>query len=182
MIIYKITNKINSKIYIGQTIRSVESRWKSHCSVSSECVYLSNAIKKYGKDNFEISILMQCVSKEELNENEKNFIKSLGSMFPNGYNLREGGSDGIFSDETRDKMSKSHIGNKSSLGYRQTSETKEKKSSLCKTKIPIKCSNGIIYESISHAARSLQIEKKYISDIVNGRKKSCKGFYFEKVI
>lgn len=39
MIIYKITNKINSKQYVGQTVRSLKNRWHGHCSKSSECTY-----------------------------------------------------------------------------------------------------------------------------------------------
>lgn len=181
MIIYKITNLINGKIYIGQTIRSLESRWLSHCSSSSLCLYLSNSIKKYGKENFNVSVLKKCSSLQEMNYYEKFFIKSLNSLAPNGYNLRDGGVDGIFSDLSKEKMSKAHIGNKYSLGYRQTKETKLKKSAICKTKVKIFCSNGITYDSISQASRDLNIEKKRISDVVSGRKKTYKGFSFKRL-
>ena len=64
--IYKITNLINSKIYIGQTIRSINVRWNQHKSESFNNhghgynYHLHNAIRKYGSDNFKIEIIEQC--------------------------------------------------------------------------------------------------------------------------
>ena len=56
-IIYLIKNKINNKCYIGQTIRSLEKRWKEHCSKTG-CSVINTSIKKYLPDNFEVSILI----------------------------------------------------------------------------------------------------------------------------
>ena len=59
-VVYKITNKINGKIYIGQTTRTFEQRWKEHCNdaMNFKDIYLfHNAIRKYGKENFECEIL-----------------------------------------------------------------------------------------------------------------------------
>ena len=61
MYIYKITNKINKKIYIGQTTRSIEERWKGHCKPSMTARSLiSRAIQKYGKENFIIEHVVTC--------------------------------------------------------------------------------------------------------------------------
>ena len=57
-IIYKITNTINNKIYIGQTIQSLQNRWKRHCSnkgtIDELNMVIKKAILKYGKENFEV--------------------------------------------------------------------------------------------------------------------------------
>jgi group I intron endonuclease len=56
MIIYKITNKVNGKVYIGQTIRSLNTRFKEHCK-KPRCIALHSAINEYGRNSFEVSIL-----------------------------------------------------------------------------------------------------------------------------
>ena len=58
-IIDKITNKVNNKSYIGQTRYSLEFRWRQH-QHKKDNTYFHNAIKKYGVDNFELSILEEC--------------------------------------------------------------------------------------------------------------------------
>ena len=53
--IYKITNLVNGKSYVGQTIRTIEERWKQHIKDSKgnkDDFYLHRAIRKYGKENF----------------------------------------------------------------------------------------------------------------------------------
>jgi group I intron endonuclease len=57
MIIYKITNKVNGKIYVGQTTRSLEERWYGHCSTANQHGILGKALIKYGKENFRQEIL-----------------------------------------------------------------------------------------------------------------------------
>lgn len=50
--IYSITNKIDNKVYIGQTVRDLNQRWKEHFKNGSNCVYLKQALQKHGIDNF----------------------------------------------------------------------------------------------------------------------------------
>ncbi len=60
MIIYKITNLVNNKIYIGQTIKTAEERLKQHIYAATKHItntHLSYAIRKYGQDNFKIEII-----------------------------------------------------------------------------------------------------------------------------
>ena len=91
--IYKITNLINGKIYIGQSIQ-IFSRWKQHFKSYEDCdktTYLYNALVKYGIENFSFSIEELC-EPELLNEKEKFYIekyKSFNHLF--GYNLTDGG-------------------------------------------------------------------------------------------
>lgn len=105
MYIYKITNKINEKIYIGQTVRSIKERWWNHCSSLSNCKALSSAINKYGKENFTIEEIDTAENLEELNKKEEFYIYKFNSTNNKiGYNLKTGGDNCIFSQEARLKM------------------------------------------------------------------------------
>ena len=86
--IYKITNLINGKIYVGQSKDPVR-RWKEHKwdAFNSNCKENSaihKAFSKYGLENFEFTIIGLF---ENYNEKEKYYIKELDTLFPNGYNL-----------------------------------------------------------------------------------------------
>lgn len=87
-IIYKITNKVNGKSYIGQTRYTIEFRWKQH-QHKKDNTYFHNAIHKYGIDNFSIEILEECDIKD-LNSREIFYIAKYDT-FKNGYNLTIGG-------------------------------------------------------------------------------------------
>lgn len=95
-IIYIITNSINEKVYIGQTIQSLKDRWQEHCrrpfSRSETNMRIKRAIFKYGKENFSIKELERC-KVEELNEKERYYI-SLYNSVKNGYNIAKGGKGG----------------------------------------------------------------------------------------
>lgn len=87
-IIYKITNKVNNKVYIGQTRYTLEFRWRQH-QHKKDNTYFHNAIHKYGIENFELEILEEC-DIELLNSKEMFYIAKYDS-FKNGYNLTIGG-------------------------------------------------------------------------------------------
>lgn len=87
-IIYKITNKVNGKSYIGQTRYTIEFRWKQH-QHKNDNTYFHNAIHKYGIENFSIEILEKC-NIEDLNSREIFYIAKYDT-FKNGYNLTIGG-------------------------------------------------------------------------------------------
>lgn len=91
-IIYKITNTINNKEYIGQTTRNISERWREHKSKSnpSDGTYLHNAIAKYGHENFTIEEIDNCVD-SLLNDKEIEWIVIANTYYPNGYNLTSGG-------------------------------------------------------------------------------------------
>ncbi len=84
--IYKIENLINHKVYIGQSVH-IERRWKEHCQYSTKSV-ISDAIKKYGKENFSFQILEEC-SLDELNDKEIYYIQKFNCITPNGYNVKD---------------------------------------------------------------------------------------------
>lgn len=90
--IYKIENKINNKIYVGQS-SFIEKRWYQHKSNYLNPTYnsaLYKAMNKYGIENFSFEVIEEC-SLEQLDEKEKYWIQKLNSLVPNGYNIALGG-------------------------------------------------------------------------------------------
>jgi group I intron endonuclease len=113
MIIYKITNNINNKVYIGQTIESIKKRWSRHtwnCTIKRNAMAITSAIIKYGKENFIIEQIDIAKCIEELNEKEIYYIDLYNSMSPNGYNLATGGGNRRLSEATKRKISESNKG------------------------------------------------------------------------
>lgn len=90
--IYKITNQLNGKCYIGQSIH-IEQRWQEHLYTTSNCTLLKYALHKYGVDNFKFEVLEEC-TQQELNQREQYWIEYYNSFGENGYNLTRGG-DGV---------------------------------------------------------------------------------------
>tara|TARA_R110002110_G_scaffold161376_1_gene360126 strand:- start:15 stop:797 length:783 start_codon:yes stop_codon:yes gene_type:complete len=105
MIIYKATNKVNNKCYIGQTINSLRERINAHHSPKIK-YKLHNAISKYGRDSFEWDIICECSSISELNEKEIFYIDKYNSI-TNGYNIKHGGKNSVRSKESNLKTSES---------------------------------------------------------------------------
>lgn len=127
MIIYKITNNVNQKIYIGQTIHSIKTRWSGHCRSKPErSGIMSAAIKKYGKENFKIEEVDSANTLEELNQKEIFWICHYNSLSPNGYNLNPGGNSSPMHPDTKKKLSEIN------RGKRHSEETKRKISELIK--------------------------------------------------
>lgn len=132
MIIYKITNKISGKAYIGQTVQPLDRRWSKHCSLASSCHALNNAIKKYGKNNFTVETLYIAKNIEELSKKESYYIEYFNTVSPNGYNLTSGGEIPVFSEECRKKMGEAKSGPNHPLWNKKHSEDTKKKMSEAK--------------------------------------------------
>lgn len=93
MYVYKITNNINNKIYIGIT-NDYKKRWGNECSYPKDPIrrqVIQEAIHKYGKDNFSFELLHQNISLEEALQYEKKYAKLYNSYVPNGYNVAKCG-------------------------------------------------------------------------------------------
>ena len=91
--IYKRTNLINNKVYIGQTINNPEIRWKAE-DTSQQAIGV--AVRTYGSENFLNEIIDYASSREELNEKEKYWISYYDSNNKEkGYNRTKGGSGGV---------------------------------------------------------------------------------------
>jgi group I intron endonuclease len=94
--IYKITNKVTGKCYIGETVQNYKRRWGKHinCLKYKEgCPLLKASMKKHGVDKFTFEILIICFD-EDLVKYEKEYIKKYNSQAPNGYNILSGGQIG----------------------------------------------------------------------------------------
>lgn len=116
-IIYLLMNKVNQKVYIGVT-SNYKKRMREHSYASNDYL-ISKAIRKYGWDNFQSSILLETDDREA----EKRFIKEYESNDPSkGYNLTEGGEGTlgyIPSEETREIMRNKKLGRKLTSEHRQ---------------------------------------------------------------
>lgn len=120
--IYLIKNIKNNKCYIGQAVShilnhkryrpyGITGRFNSHISEAfstkiKQCLYLNNAIRKYGKESFKV-ILLDSVKSENGDNREIELIKEHNTLCPNGYNLCTGGKSTTLTNESRKKISKS---------------------------------------------------------------------------
>ncbi|AYV82079.1 MAG: GIY-YIG catalytic domain-containing endonuclease [Homavirus sp.] len=118
--IYLMKCTISNKCYVGQTVSHVlnhkkyrrygmKKRFDSHVSEAyskkkNQCHYLNNAIKKHGKENFELSLLETC-SLDKSDDRETFYIITLDTMFPNGYNLKLGTITTRLSEEGKKRVS-----------------------------------------------------------------------------
>lgn len=163
-IIYKVTNKINNKLYIGQTTKELDVRITQHYNkmkIEKDNCYFYNAIRKYGKENFIWEIVCECNTRKELNEKEIYYIKEYNTFWKNnGYNLTLGGfgMNGYKqTEETKEKNRQSKLGKKHTEETKQTMSTK-KLGHFVSEEQKIK-------QSISMSGRKLSdLHKKNISD------------------
>jgi len=201
--IYKITNKINKKCYIGQTIGDLNKRWKGHQKVSSNCRYLKHALNKYGVNNFKFELVCICFN-TNLDKYEIEYINKYNSLVPNGYNLRHGGDNETHHQLTKDKISKSlkeyYTINKSPMfGKKLSEETKQKLSKAhigrkypttekkilqakkqMRKVIQLDMNDNILnrYESVTEAAEKNNVTKAVISMVCNKKRIQVKGYKY----
>lgn len=154
--VYKHTNIINNKSYIGITSRKPENRWGKHGENyrPSKGRYSSfyNAIKKYGWDNFTHEILLEYLSFEEATQKEKELIIFYNSKAPNGYNLTNGGEG--------------------TCGYEVSDDFRKRRSELtCGGNNPTSKKvyyNGIIYDTVEECADFLGVDRNKIVRWITG--------------
>lgn len=158
MIVYKTTNIITGKIYVGKDERNDSSYIGSG-------YLLKKSIKKYGKENFIKEILEECDTRESLEERERFWIRELNALDPKiGYNVAEGGSGGNTylgkteeeMIEIRQKISDAGKGRKFSEEHRQKlaeSARRRKGNKPCKYK-------GMKYEDYMDESKVKDIKEK----------------------
>lgn len=103
MQIYKTTNLVNGKNYVGQDMYG-------NLRYLGSGKYLVRAIKKYGKENFTKETIAWCGTKDELDFLERFYIKFFNTKVPNGYNISDGGNGGNLGSEVNKKISESKKG------------------------------------------------------------------------
>ncbi len=130
MYIYIIQNKINNKIYIGQT-NNPKIRWWAHKNPSSwkkqKHSHLYRSMEKHGKENFTFSVIHELNNQPDANDIEEFLIEFFDTRNHNiGYNIANGGNNKKMSDETKAKLSLAHKGKR--LGKKASEETRLKMS------------------------------------------------------
>lgn len=186
--IYLVTNKINGMKYVGQSIQlDIRTRWNGHHSKKRTVgKILYSAYKKYGIENFDYKIICICFD-EDTNKYEVEYIKKYNTVYPNGYNLLEGGNNKRHNEETKRLLSEMNKGKPSSnLGKKQTVEQKLKTSILLKNLYSDKVfSNNIFKKRNETRLKNNNITKTnekiseslkdyYKNSIENGIKTICK--------
>jgi len=197
-IIYKITNKINGKIYIGQTTReNPHKRINNHFIKSKDKDLVYKAFLKYGKDSLDIEIICSTNTLENLNILEQFFIQYYGSLIPHGYNIKLGGKqggkcskqlkdtislkvkeyykthDGVFKGK---KFCKDHLKSLSKVrkGFDSIVRKLARERVYKKTSIPIKAINietneEFIFKSLGECAKQLNLQENNISRVLNNK-------------
>ena len=167
--VYKITNLINNKSYIGITKRDPNIRFNEHFSNKKELLY--KAKEKYGKENFSLEIVENNLLETEIGERERYYIKLYNSLVPNGYNLSIGGiSNKSISEEGKQKLKKCNLGIKNPRCNKYILMIDIKTNKVLKK-----------FGSAREAARFLDNENKYRSIIycLSGKTKSSQGYYWK---
>ena len=118
-LVYKITNKINNKSYIGHTVRTLEQRWKAHISSMRQGsnFRFHSSIRKYGIDNWNFEILFEHDDVSICKKKEEEFIEFYDLMNnKKGYNAKPGGCGGwIVPEEKYESWKQKHSENNSGL-------------------------------------------------------------------
>lgn len=176
-LIYCVTNTVNGKKYVGQTTRSVEERWKEHKYNYGIYKYpFYKALKKYNPESFEVEVLCECYSKEDLDDKEVFYIDHLNSLVPNGYNCTTGGNNGTRSEETCKRISESLKGifsgeNHPLYGKKHSIESLRKMSNAQRGKVASKLTLEKMSKSQMGKTLSLEHRKK-ISESNTGKRHS----------
>lgn len=118
--LYRITNQINKKVYIGQTNKP-DYRWYQHRSYAKgnkPQQYIHRAMAKYGIENFIFDVIAGCLSQEDTDETESILIIQYNSRNKDhGYNLMVGGSHGGHSEGTKQKQREATINQIATKGH-----------------------------------------------------------------
>ena len=132
MYIYKLTNTVNGKAYIGCTVRPIERRLLNHWSDArnGKQTLIAQAIREFGKDSFTVEVITRCASEDEMVVKESEAISSYGTLHPDGYNFTSTpglwGPGRGFLKSVRDKISASSKGKEISPEHRKKiSETQK---------------------------------------------------------
>lgn len=201
--IYKITNDVNGKVYIGKTLNTVESRWKEHCNDKDrrkmENRPLYRAMNKYGLEHFSVEMIEEC--QNNLEEREVYWIKHYNSYVgwpnSNGYNATIGGDGKPYVDynkivelakegKTQTEIAKlvgccvDTVSKALAQYHIKTPEYKEQVSIAVYQKD--KDGNIIAeYSSISEAAKTALCDSTQIGRCCAGKAKTSGGYYWEYV-
>lgn len=205
MLIYKATNLINNKVYIGQTTKTLEERMKRHKQDSKKLdTYFYRAIRKYGWENFKWEIIHDNIQTEDELDNLEAYYISLYDSFDNkekGYNTQSGGKHFKVTQEEKLKRKLRASGNKNPMygkpgtwkGKHFTSEHKQKISNALKGKSKpefkgglnpsakqiINITTGEIFDCVKDASLAYNISTSSLFNNLSKRTMTCCGCIWE---
>lgn len=196
-IIYVIRNKVNNKLYIGQTTEKggFDRRYRHDLFKNTHNKHLKSSIQKYGIENFEIDKEFDIAySKDELDRLEDMYIK-IYDCIDNGYNDKTGGSNGKPSEETKQKIGRANRGkhhteeakqrmSEAKKGKHLTEEHKQKLSEIMKGKLVgennpvakkvICVTTQEVFNTMTEAGKAHSIKNvSHISKVCIGEQHSC---------
>ena len=186
--IYIHKNKINGKIYVGQTCQNPpEERWKMGEGYKT-CTKFYRAIQKYGWSNFEHIILETELTLEEANQKEAYYIK-LYDSYKKGYNSSLGGKNAPKTEEWKKKIGESNIGKhdvrgeKNPMYGKHMTEEAKNKSRQKQKHFKVRCiETGEIFETCHLAAQSCGLKRDgHIPEVCKGNRKIAGGYHWEFV-
>ena len=181
----------SGKRYVGQTGKLPEERWGKdgvrylHKRKNGEYQHpaFANALLKYGWENFDHEIIASNLTKEEADNFEKLLIEKLDTMSPKfGYNCKEGGAGGNFSEETLKKMSESH------KGVKQSEETIKKRAEKLRGENNYNYGKHLpeeIRKKISETLKGNKISdgtKRKISESLKGKRMGAERFGSKMIV
>jgi group I intron endonuclease len=183
--IYKITHVETGKAYIGQSV-NIFKRWKEHSNFAQakkRWQTIKHALNKHGLSAFTFEVLEEC-DKEALNNKEIYWIKHFDTISPNGYNLTSGGDNPPPSEKGRGagrKLTDEHkVAVSKALKEANIKRSDETKQKMGKAKYKACVINEIEYESVEHAAKTLNKNKKTLAKYLRGAGKwpdGLSGYY-----
>lgn len=173
MEIYKITNKVTGKGYIGKTVIGYEKRFSIHKKNASNRVNrrLYDSMNYHGVDNFVVTLLYTCTSLEELSNKEILAIKEHNTLIPNGYNMTIGGDGGYTLTKWPEEKRKNLYAQQAltRTGVKRSEEQKERMSEAQKGKhISLEQKEKIsttLHNRYKHL--SLEEQRKVIQPLLN---------------
>lgn len=180
MLIYKAKNKLNGKVYIGQTKGSLENRKRQHLNSPNHsyatCTHFVRAIAKYGKSAFEWEVLATTESADMLDQLETMYIAEYQSTDPNkGYNLLSGGSSGYtHADVTKERIGNAQRGIKNHM-YGKTGALNPT------SKQVIDLDTKVVYPSATICAKELGLSLSKVCAVCRGDRGSTQGRRFRYV-
>lgn len=206
-IIYLIQNKVNGKMYVGQTTQTFEKRMYGHIHISRtkpKCL-IDIKLKEYGLHNFESFIIDRCyTNQEDLDILECFYIKKFNSKVDNecGYNIREGGRRSKLCEIGKQKLRGARpqiSGSKNpNFGNKYSKETREKISNNHadvsgvnnpmygmkgknnpNSKAVMCINNNKVYDCVYLCAEDLKLNYNSVVSAANGNRKSVFGYFFK---
>jgi len=190
--LYRFTNVVNGKMYIGQTRRDPFLRKEEHRgSVKRGCMFpVHCAMRKYGFENFDFCVLPgQYGTKADCDKAEIDAIRENNSLLPNGYNVTEGG-DGASGELMKIVQNRHETRLKRSLSMKeawerdpgrhaaQSARLKGNKNGAAAAKPVVCLTTGSTFPSLKAAAEAYGVNYTKLSDVLRGHRRHTGGLNF----